>query len=82
MADGQIEKTQVILHIYAREAGLTHILRRAQDLPDFCEVVHASGQAKVHDADVPERSGTGQQDVLGLEKRPNAQVRQRYSMLA
>ena len=55
-------------------AQLTHILWGAQDLPDFRDVVHASGQAKVHDADVPQGSGTGQQDVLGLRmtetKRP------------
>lgn len=50
------------------KAELTNILGRAQDLPDFCDFVHASGQAKVHDANVPQRSGTGQQDVLGLQR--------------
>lgn len=48
------------------EAALTNILRGAQDLPHLRDAVHAPGQAKVHDADVSQRAGTGQQDVLGL----------------
>lgn len=48
-------------------ARLTHILRRAQDLPDLGNLVHASGQAEVHNTNVPQRTGAGQQDVLGLE---------------
>lgn len=75
--DTQIEKTQVILCIEGLKAGLTHILWGAQNLSDFCDVVHAPGQAKVHNTNVPKRSGTGQQDVLGLE-RTDTQIRQRY----
>ena len=52
-----------------RGGGLTHVLRCAQDLPDFCNIVHVAGQAKVHNANVSQRSGTGQQDVLGLERK-------------
>lgn len=48
--------------------GLTHILRCTQDLPDLRDVVHPSGQAEVHDTDVPQRSDAGQQNVLRLEK--------------
>lgn len=57
-----------IVGIGGLKAGLTNVLGGTQDLPDLCDVVHASGQAKVHNANVPQRSGTGQQDVLGLEE--------------
>lgn len=72
-----VEKTQVILGILVLRAGLTHILWGAQDLPDFCDVVHTSGQAKVHNTNIPQRFGTRQQDVLWLEST-DAQIRQRF----
>lgn len=70
------EKTQVILGILVLRAELTNILWGAQDLPDFCDVVHTPGQAKVHNTNIPQRFGTRQQDVLWLEST-DAQIRQR-----
>lgn len=54
--------------------SLTDILRCAQDLPHFCDAVHAPGQAKVHDADVSQRSGRSQQDVLGLSSETESRL--------
>lgn len=54
----------------SQKTELTHVLWGTQDLPDFCDAVHASGQAKVNDPNVAQRPGTGQQDVLRLEKKP------------
>lgn len=45
---------------------LTHILRCAQNLSDFRCAVYASWQAKIYDPDIPQRLGTGQQNVLRL----------------
>lgn len=66
----ETERGRIPVHVGIGELDpwLTHILRRPQDLPHFCDIVHAPGQAEVHNTNVSQRSGTGQQDVLGLEK--------------
>ncbi len=51
------------------EYDLTHILRRAHDLPDLLTAAHQPRQTKIHHLYIPERRLAGQEDILRLREK-------------